>query len=178
MSQSTPYDDDRAKYSRQGLARLVLSDQAQDVATSAAGLVGTRQDADTGLGGRVSQAQQLVELAERALVSAIIYEVERGSSWEQVAAYLGIRADMAEEQFSPALLQWNTAFQAPYRLDESGRKRIPQLPSAAYDPVFACRQLDAWAFIHHIGIDDQQAVSAGLNMSGTVEQPDPTAEET
>lgn len=177
MSQSTPYDDDRAKYSRQGLARLVLSDQARDVATSAAGLVGTRQDADTGLGGRLSQARQLVELAERTVVSAIIYEVERGSSWEQVAAYLGIGADEARERFAPALQQWNAAFQEPYRLDETGRKRIPQLPTAAYDPAFACRQLDTWAFIHHIGVDDRQAVSVSIGMLATVEEPDPTAED-
>jgi hypothetical protein len=116
-------------------------------------------------------------LAERAVVSAIIYEVERGSSWEQVAAYLGIGADEARERFAPALQEWHSAFQEPYRLDEAGRKRVPRLPTAAYDPAFACRQLDTWAFIHHIGVDDHQAVSAGIGMLTTVEEPDRTAKE-
>ncbi|CAG6397898.1 hypothetical protein NMG29_00060 [Streptomyces cocklensis] len=177
MSQSTPYDDERLKYSRQGLARLVLSDQAQGVATSAAGLVGTRQDADTGLGGRLSQARQLVELAERTVAAAVIYELERGSSWEQIAAYLGTSADEACERFTPVLRQWSTAFREPYRLDETGRKRVPQLPTAAYDPAFACHQLDTWAFIHHVGINDHQAVSAGLDMRGASDEPDPATEE-
>ncbi|WP_052847567.1 hypothetical protein [Streptomyces avicenniae] len=175
MSQPTPYDDDRAEYSRHGLARLVLCDEAKDVASGAAGLVGTRNDADTGLGGRVGQARQLVERAERALASAVVYEIERGSSWEQVAEHLGISAGEAEERFSPALRRWNAAFQVPYRLDASGRKRIPELPAAAYDPAFACRQLDTWAYIHHVGTGDQQAVSAGIERSGTAEEPDVAA---
>jgi hypothetical protein len=162
MSETTPYDDDRALYSRQALARLVLSDQATEVADSAAGLVGTRHDADTGFGGRASQAQQLIELAERALSSAIIYERERGSTWAQIADYLGIGADEAEERYSPAIQRWNEAFEEPYRLDETRRKRVPQLPTAAYDPDWACTQLDRWARLHGVGIDDQQAVSAGL----------------
>ncbi|MFD5745904.1 hypothetical protein [Streptomyces sp. NPDC127033] len=177
MSETTPYDNDRAAYSRHGLARLVLSDHARDVADGAAGLVGTRHDADTGLAGRVSQAQQLIELAEQTLVSAVIYEVERGSSWAQVAAYLGISADEARERYTPALHKWNTAFEEPYKLDETGRKRIPQLPTAAYDPAWACTQLDRWAFLQRIGINDEQAVSANLVMAGTVDEQNPEAEE-
>ncbi|MEV0039600.1 hypothetical protein [Streptomyces sp. NPDC050804] len=176
MTEPTPYDDNRAAYSRQGLARLVLSDHARDVAESAAGLVGTRHDADTGLAGRASQARQLVEQADQALTSAVIYEVERGSSWNQIAAYLGISADEAEERYSPALQAWNSAFEEPYRLDETGRKRIPQLPTAAYDPDWACAQLDQWAFLQRIGINDQRAVSTGLVMAGAVDEPHPTAD--
>ena len=93
------------------------------------------------------------------------------------SGYLGIGADEARERFAPALQEWNTAFQEPYRLDETGRKRIPQLPTAAYDPAFACRQLDAWAFIQHIGIDDRQAVSAGIDMRGALDEPDLMAKE-
>lgn len=173
MSEPTPYDDDRAAYSRQGLARLVLSDHARDVADSAAGLVGTRHDAETGLAGRASQARQLVELAEQALLSAVVYEVERGASWGQIATYLGISADEAEERYSPGLQAWKGAFEKPYRLDETGRKRIPQLPTAAYDPSWACAQLDQWALLQRIGINDQQAVSAGLVMVGATDEPLP-----
>lgn len=165
MSETTPYDDDRAAYSRQGLARLVLSDHAKDVAEGAAGLVGTRHDTDTGIAGRISQAQQLIELAEQTLTSAVIYEVERGASWEQIATYLGTTAAEAQERYTVALQKWINAFEEPYRLDEAGRKRIPQLPTAAYDPTWASDQLDTWAFIHHLGINDRQAVSAGLVMA-------------
>ncbi|MGA5425189.1 DUF6283 family protein [Streptomyces lavendulocolor] len=55
-----------------------------DIADGAPGLVATRNDPDTGPGGRVSQAFQLLELAERALVSAVIYERKRGSSWTEI----------------------------------------------------------------------------------------------
>ncbi|MGA4800535.1 hypothetical protein [Streptomyces lavendulocolor] len=173
MSEPTPYDDDRAAYSRQGLARLVLSDHARDVADSAAGLVSTRHGAETGLAGRASQARQLVELAEQALLSAVVYEVECGASWGQIATYLGISADEAEERYSSGLQAWKGAFEKPYRLDETGRKRIPQLPTAAYDPSWACAQLDQWALLQRIGINDQQAVSAGLVMAGATDGPLP-----
>ncbi|GAA1113001.1 hypothetical protein [Kitasatospora arboriphila] len=95
MSEPTPYDHDRAAYTREALARLVLADNVTEVADSAAGLVATGNDADTGFGGRASQARQLIELAERTLSSAVIYELERGSSWEQIAAYLEIGPDEA-----------------------------------------------------------------------------------
>ncbi|MFB7333801.1 hypothetical protein ACFC00_19470 [Streptomyces adustus] len=167
MSESTPYDLDRAAYTREALARLVLADNATEVADAASGLVSTRNDDDTGLGGRVSQARQLIELAEHTLKSAVIYEVERGSSWAQIAAYLEISAEEAEERYAADVQRWNRAFEEPYRLDETGRKRIPQLPTAAYDPSWACTQLDRWAFVRHVGIDDREAVSAGLAMSET-----------
>lgn len=48
MTETTPYDVDRARFSRQALARLVLCDHAVDVADSASGLVATGHDPDTG----------------------------------------------------------------------------------------------------------------------------------
>lgn len=162
MTETTPYDADRARFTRQALARLVLCDHAVDVADGAAGLVATENDPDAGPGGRVSQAFQLIELAERALASAVIYEREQGSSWAEIAQYLGIGPAQAEERFAPTLEGWNTAFDVPYRLDETGRKRIPQLPTAAYDPAWACEKLDRWAYVQRVGID---AVSSGLVMA-------------
>ncbi|MGW7285528.1 hypothetical protein ACWGH4_08525 [Streptomyces sp. NPDC054847] len=169
MTETTPYDADRARFSRSALARLVLCDHAVDVSKSAEGLVPTGHDPDTGPGGRVSQAAQLVELAERALASAVIYERERGSSWGEIASYLGIGAEEAEERFATDVDRWNTAFEAPYRLDETGRKRIPQLPTAAYDPVWACKHLDRWAYLRHLGVNDRDAVSSGLDTAAPEE---------
>lgn len=52
-TETTPYDGDRAGFTRQALARLLLCDHAVDVADGAAGLVATENDPDTGPGGRV-----------------------------------------------------------------------------------------------------------------------------
>ncbi|MFG2622463.1 hypothetical protein ACGFXC_33070 [Streptomyces sp. NPDC048507] len=162
MTETTPYDADRARFTRQALARLVLCDQAADVADGAIGLIATGNDPDTGPGGRVSQAFQLVELAERALASAVIYEHERGSSWAEIAQYLGISPAEAEERFTAYLDGWNRAFDVPYRLDDTGRKQIPQLPTAAYDPAWACHRLDTWAGNRLILVNDERPVSSGL----------------
>ncbi|OKJ52732.1 hypothetical protein [Streptomyces sp. CB02261] len=162
MTETTPYDADRARFTRQALARLVLCDHAADVADGAAGLVATGNDPDSGPGGRVSQAFQLIELAEHALASAVIYERERGSSWAEIAQYLGISPAEAEERFAVNLDGWNTAFNVPYRLDDTGRKRIPQLPTAAYDPAWACDRLDTWARNRLILVNDEHPVSSGL----------------
>ncbi|MEU3725033.1 hypothetical protein [Streptomyces sp. NPDC031705] len=165
MAETTPYDADRARFTRQALARLVLCDHAADVADGATGLVATENDPDTAPGGRVSQAFQLIELAERALASAMIYERERGSSWAEIAHYLGISPAEAEERFAANLDGWTTAFDVPYRLDETGRKRIPQLPTAAYDPAWACDRLDTWARNRLILVNDERPVSSGLVMA-------------
>ncbi|MGW3657864.1 hypothetical protein ACWD6R_20170 [Streptomyces sp. NPDC005151] len=162
MTDTTPYDDDRSAYSRQALARLVLSDRAQGLAETACQLTVTRYDAYTGPGGRVSEAVVLTRIAERLLVGAVIYERERGSSWQDIAAFLGMPAAEAEERFTPAVERWETAFDVPYRLDATGRKRIPQLPTAAYDPRWAARRLDLWAHLR-LFVDDRHAVSAGLD---------------
>ncbi|MFG2840142.1 hypothetical protein ACGFYE_34665 [Streptomyces zaomyceticus] len=174
VTETTPYDADRGLFTRQALARLVLCDHAADVADGAAGLVATANDPDTGLGGRVSQAVQLVELAERALASAVIYERERGSSWAEIAQYLGIGPAEAEERFAANLDGWNTAFDIPYRLDDTGRKRVPQLPTAAYDPAWACDRLDTWAGNRLVLVDDERPVSSGLVMAAP-EAGDPAA---
>ncbi|WP_406168758.1 hypothetical protein [Streptomyces sp. NBC_00996] len=102
-SETTPYDDDRRAYTREALARLVLSEAARGVAGSARELVVTRHDTYCGPGGRAGEAAQLVESAEWTLAWAVVYERERGSSWEEIAGYLGIAADEAEKRFAPGL---------------------------------------------------------------------------
>ncbi|MET7715581.1 hypothetical protein [Streptomyces sp. NPDC005407] len=175
MTEPTPYDADRSSYSRQALARLVLSDRAAGLADTSDALVVTRYDAYTAPGGRVSEALTLTRLAESVLADSVVYERERGSSWEDIGQYLGVDAAAAEERFSPHLDRWLTAFDVPYRLDESGRKRIPQLPTAAYDPHDACSRLDLWANLR-LGLRaDDQAVSAALiadSASGEVADPE------
>ncbi|WP_327428592.1 hypothetical protein [Streptomyces sp. NBC_01236] len=173
--ETTPYDDDRRAYSREALARLVLSQAAYGLAGSAGELVITRHDAFCGPGGRVSEAAELVASAEWTLVRAVVYERERGSSWEEIAGYLGVDEGEAEERFGPELARWASAFEVPYRLDETGRKRIPRLPTAAYDPDTACRRLDLWAHLRST-IRDRHAVSAGLRMTAPEDGDVPAAE--
>ncbi|MET7345554.1 hypothetical protein ACIOEZ_16685 [Streptomyces sp. NPDC087866] len=165
MTETTPYDADRARFTRQALARLTLCDHAADMADGAAGLVATENDPDTGPGGRVSQAFRIIELAKRALVSAVVYERERGSSWSEIAQYLGIGPAEVEERFASDLDDWSTAFEVPYRLDDTGRKRIPQLPTAAYDPAWACDRLDTWAKNRLVLVNNDHPVSSGLTMT-------------
>ncbi|WP_326582893.1 hypothetical protein OG250_29480 [Streptomyces sp. NBC_00487] len=157
----TPYDADRAAFSREALARLALSSSARGTAGGAMGLVATRNDVDTGLGGRAGQAAGLVEAARGVLSRAVVYERERGATWEQIAHYLEIEPAEAEARYEPALARWREAFDVPYRLDATGRKRVPQLPTAAYDPAYAVRQLDLWAYLYVVR-GDRRAVSGGL----------------
>jgi hypothetical protein len=159
---TTPYDDDRSRYSRAALARLVLSYRASGLSDAAGNLAVTRYDAYTGAGGRVSEAASLVAGADRLLAGAVIFERERGSSWEEIGHYLGVSAAAAEERFAPAIEAWEAAFEVPYRLDETGRKRVPQLPQAAFDPERTGRQLDLWAYVR-LGFVDKHAVTGGLD---------------
>ncbi|MEI5520582.1 hypothetical protein WB401_26370 [Streptomyces brasiliscabiei] len=161
LPDTTPYDADRAAFSREAPARLVLSSCATGVAGAAMGLVATRHDGDTGLGGRAGQAARLAREAEDALTRAVVYERERGATWERIAHYLETDPAAAEARFAPALARWAEAFDVPYRLDATGRKRVPQLPTAAYDPAFAVRRLDSWASLHIVR-GDARAVSEGL----------------
>ncbi|BBC36478.1 hypothetical protein SGFS_077720 [Streptomyces graminofaciens] len=158
---TTPYDAERAAFSREALARLALSSAAVGTAGGAHALVPTRHDTYTGLGGRVSEAVYLTRAAEGVLVRAVVYERERGASWAEIAHYLGVGAQEAEERFGPELDRWAEAFRTPYRLDPTGRKRVPQLPTAAYDPVSVVRWLDLWAGSHISG-QGWCAVSEGL----------------
>lgn len=108
----------------------------------------------------------------------MIYERERGTSWEDIGRYLGIDAAAAKERFTPALDRWTDAFETPYALDETGRKRVVRLPSAAYDPADACRRLDLRAHLR-LGLrQDDRAVSGALLAESAADGvPDPEVHE-
>lgn len=169
----TPYDDDRRRYSRAALARLVLADHADGLAGAAHRLVITRYDEFCDAGGRVSEAAALAEGVGRLVADAVVYERERGSSWDDIGRYLGTSDAEAERRFTPVLDEWRTAFEVPYRLDDTGRKRIPRLPTAAYDPVRVGRNLDLSAHLNTPLYDDQHPVTGGLDGAA----PEPAAGE-
>lgn len=174
---TTPYDAERGRYSRAALARLVLSDETHGLSEAAGNLMVTRYDAYCGPGGRVSEAVALGEGVEQVLTSAVIYERERGSSWDAIGRCLGVSGMAAQERFGPAIDSWQAAFEVPYRLDPTGRKRIPQLPTAAYDPASACRILDLSARVRFSLFDDDHAVSGGLDGAEPEPSPDCVAGE-
>jgi hypothetical protein len=169
MTARTPHDDYRSRFSRRALARLVLSDQASGLSNAAASLAVTRYDEFSGSGGRVSEAAAVAGHADRLVTTAVIYERERGSSWAEIGRYLDLSGPAAEQRFASAVEHWQSAFDAPYRLDETGRKRIPQLPTAAYDPARVIRNLDLWAAVR-LGFDDEHAVSGGLQPGHDAEE--------
>lgn len=171
MPEQTPYDADRSSYSREALARLVLCDEAAGIARAGTALVSTRNDADNGFGGRVSEAAVLVGLAQKLLVSAVIYERERGAAWGEIGGHLDMDPADAEARFGPDIERWHAAFDQPYRLDETGQKRIPQLPTAAYDPRAIGRQLDVWASIHVLGHRDPHEVTECLDSGSSAHRP-------
>ncbi|MDC0766142.1 hypothetical protein [Streptomyces sp. HD] len=169
MNDTAPDDSPRAPYTREALARLVLSQAAADLALGAGPLAVTRNDADTGLGGRASEARQLVEHATQLLVRAVVFERERGASWADIGRYAGLDAQAAEERFAPELARWSEELEVPHLLDEGGRGRVLRLPYAAYAPHIASRDLDLWAHLH-LTTRDLHAVSAGLRMAGPAER--------
>ncbi|GAA4050969.1 hypothetical protein [Streptomyces shaanxiensis] len=170
MNNSTHHDNHaRGPYTREALARLVLSQAAADLARGAGALVVTRNDADTGPGGRVSEARQLVEHAEELLGRAVVFERERGASWEDIAHYLDVAPQAAEERYAPELAGWSEALAEPCRFDEARRRYVRRLPTAAHAPDHTRRELDLWAHLH-VTVRDLYAVGAGLRMTDPARQ--------
>lgn len=167
MNDSAPHHS--GPYTREALARLVLSQAAADLARDAGTLVVTRNDADTGPGGRASEARRLVEHAEELLVRAVVFERERGASWEDVARYLDLAPQAAEERYAPELACWSEALAEPCLFDEARRRYVRRLPLAAHAPDCTRRELDLWAHFH-VTIRDLYAVGAGLRMTDRAAQ--------
>ncbi|WP_155370483.1 hypothetical protein [Catellatospora vulcania] len=143
-------------FSRDGLARLVLSDLAASLAGNVAALVSTRNDPDCANGGRASEANALWECAQRALAAAVVFERERGC-WEDLAHYLGTTADEAEHRFVPVLAEWEDV------LERSAADRpVRGIPQAVQKPEYVGSCLDRWAF-HRITLTkDQHEVTGSL----------------
>ena len=78
--------DDR--YSHQARARLALSAAAKELSDYARGLV-SADDRGSGPGEVVERAVQLVDDARGVLERAVVYERERGASWQTIGAALG-----------------------------------------------------------------------------------------
>jgi hypothetical protein len=140
--------DDRYAYSRAALARLALSYQLRDLADLAADGVPTTTDDAAEPGEEVDFALALMALANEVLTRAVIYEREKGTTWETIGACFGITRQSAHEKFREAEQEWKLALVEPFYPSSGGRIRNLRLHEAAYRPTDAGRQLDEWARKH------------------------------
>jgi hypothetical protein len=148
---------EQVPFGREALARLTLSDEAVRVANYATGLVSTRNDRDTGNGGRASQAAQLVALAGTALVAAVIYERERGSTWAEIGSYLDMPPVDVERRFADSVADWERALDAA-----AHNPGAPGVPQVLRDPVSAGEYLDSWAYRRVVLTKDHHEVTGSM----------------
>ncbi|WP_306324122.1 MULTISPECIES: hypothetical protein [unclassified Streptomyces] len=138
---------DRFAYSRTALARLVLSFEQRDLADRAAAGVPTN-DAFMNGGEMVEECVGLVEQAQEVLRRAVIWERQKGTSWEEIGERLGgISRQAAHERYKAAVDEWQQSLVEPYGPEVRGY-RSPILHEAALEPTATGRRLDAWARKH------------------------------
>src|SRR5215211_7484547 len=82
------------------LARLALSQAARELSDSARHFVPTTSDRHSQGGMMVEDAARLVSAGQYVLERAVIYERERGRSWETIGEALGITRQSAHERFA------------------------------------------------------------------------------
>src|SRR5262249_43205508 len=130
-------------YSRAGLARLVVSDQARDVADQATGLAVTVYDGGRACS-RLEQALQLRAAADELVAAAVAYGGERAASWADVAEVLEATKQTAHERWAPVEREWRDGLVDPLRDQPGGQLRYLAVPAAAYEPEKYAAALDAW----------------------------------
>ncbi|ARE79470.1 hypothetical protein B6R96_36235 (plasmid) [Streptomyces sp. Sge12] len=142
-------DSERYAYSRTALARLVLSAELRELADSAGDGVATTQDMWAHPGEVVGHALDLVRQAQEVLARAVIYERQKGTSWEAIGEQLDVKKQSAHERYKPAVEEWKLALQEPFYPAPPERPvRNRRLHDAAYAPTAAGRRLDQWVREH------------------------------
>ncbi|MFD5489502.1 hypothetical protein ACFWIV_29010 [Streptomyces virginiae] len=142
-------DSERYGYSRTALARLVLSSELRELADSAAGGVATTHDMWAHPGEVVGHALDLVRQAQEVLARAVVYERQKGTSWEAIGEQLDVKKQSAHERYKPLVEEWKVALQEPFHPappEQPVRNRL--LHDAAYAPTAAGRRLDQWVREH------------------------------
>ncbi|MFE5406393.1 hypothetical protein ACFQ9Z_34745 [Streptomyces sp. NPDC056580] len=169
-------------YTPAALARLMLSDAYRELAESSLNRIGTEGDSSDTIapGDFVREAAELMRLAEAAQRRAVIYERERGASWEEIGEALGTTRQSAHTRFAEHVKAWREPLDKPERLHPDGTpddRRIPY--GARYAPGSAApangsaektaRLLDQWLRQHDGRADQEHPVSAGLPRHSTIE---------
>ena len=188
MTETSPQDDPTPDpphpYTETALARLMLSETYREAAEAALGNIGTEHDSSTsvGPGDYIEEARRLVQLADEALRRAVVYERERGTSWEDIGASLRTTRQSAHTRFAPHEKAWRAPLDEPQRLLPDGTPDDDRLPYGARyaaghpEPEYGtaedtARTLDQW-LREHSGPDDSWAdpehpVSDGLPRHST-----------
>ncbi|MET8855541.1 hypothetical protein [Streptomyces sp. NPDC004579] len=124
-------------YTEAALARILLGDAYREVAEAA--LAGMPTDTDgsafTGPGDFVRSAADLIALAQDVMRRAVIYERERGTSWDEIGSVLGIAKQSAHKRFADTVETWRAPFKEPARLLPDGTPDDERIPyGARYAP--------------------------------------------
>ncbi|MFI1285158.1 hypothetical protein ACH4U5_31115 [Streptomyces sp. NPDC020858] len=169
-------------YTLAALARLMLSEAHRDTAETALSRVGTQDDSSATVapGDFVREATELIRLAEHAQRRAVVYERERGTSWEDIGDALGITKQSAHAKFAEYVNEWGEPFDKPERRHPNGTaddRRIPY--GARYAPGAAvpangsaektAAALDRWLRRHDNWADQEHPVSGSLPRYSTPE---------
>ncbi|WP_070017745.1 hypothetical protein [Streptomyces nanshensis] len=156
----------------QGLARLMLSDAHREVAEAALAAITPRSDQHVSAGGLVEEALQIQRSAEATLRWAVVYERERGTSWDAIGAALdGISRQSAHRRFNDVVDRWREPLEEPTTVRPDGTAADDRIPYPANDPERAAQGLDRW-LREHTGrtdpwCDETHPVSAHLNRHST-----------
>jgi len=143
--------DELAGYSRRALAHLAVAAQARQVADAAAGQVASGDSDHVSWGvprrGEVlDAARQILAAAEELLRRAVVYERERGMSWEEIGEAFEISRQSAHARYADVETQWRTALRWPFGPDDDGTGIAdPHLPDGVHRPTESARLLDGWA---------------------------------
>jgi hypothetical protein len=138
----------------EALARLALSHAARDLSDQARSLVPTTADRSAGIGQFVERAGRLIDQANEVLVRAVVYERERGRSWEDIGRVLGITRQSAQERFADDVAGWHDGLDQPYLMLANGSASVTNLPNGAEAPMIYARSLDQWCERHTEPTDD------------------------
>jgi len=156
-------------YPPRARARLALAVAARNLSDLARGTVGTSADRHAHDGEAVEDARRLVAAAEEVLNRAVVWEREKGTTWEVIAEALGgRRKQTAQERFAEVVARWKAALLRPWQPATDQDSLYSALPSGAEDPDQWARRLDEWCRRHREPADvdrnDPHPVSGGLRV--------------
>ncbi|NXY93838.1 hypothetical protein HYE82_05400 [Streptomyces sp. BR123] len=186
MTETSPQADTTPEpthpYTLAALARLMLSKAHRDTAETALSRIGTQDDSSATVapGDFVRQATELIRLAEHTQRCAVVYERERGTSWEDIGDALGITKQSAHAKFAEYVNEWDEPFDKPERRHPDGTaddRRIPYgaryAPGAAVPANGSAEKtaagLDRWLRRHDGWADQEHPVSGSLPRYSTSE---------
>lgn len=136
-------------FTETGLARLMLSHAYQEVADYALGGISPDPDSYAQPGEFVENARRLARLAEDVLRWAVVYERERGTSWDDIGEALGpITRQSAHKRFADQVEKWRAPLDEPKTVRLNGTAEDPRIPYPANDPEKAAAHLDGWLLDH------------------------------